>query len=122
MTTAIPPLARHPIQQHFFDEHQGIYTLHAPFQRIEQSGDSGVTTHAIRRFRRRIMKLPRRTVIDILQMFLHEANMQEGEALFDWHGQIISVIIRNSTLVTVMKGPDVLSTERPYQRQRARRA
>jgi succinylarginine dihydrolase len=68
-------------------------------------GGIGVTNHAIRRFRRRVQKLPRRAVEKILVNFLATADVREGQAIFDWQGRPVSLVIRGGTVVTVYPGP-----------------
>jgi hypothetical protein len=90
-----------PLQSHYWDHSSNSYVQRDTHPRYGGTGGTGVTDHAIRRFRKRIKRLPRQTTIRLLQGFLQEANVAEGEVIVTWCGEQISLIVRGSAIVTV---------------------
>lgn len=62
-----------------------------------------VTDHSIRRFRRRVARLPRKTVRRLLDRARHDSGLYEGEAFYTWGIYRFRMILRNGCVVTVME-------------------
>jgi hypothetical protein len=62
---------------------------------------TGITDHALRRFKDRILPVPRKSARRILESMRQNANLLHGEATYLWQGRQITLYVRNGMVVTV---------------------